>query len=339
MLKLLFGFDGSPASRIAAGRLAAMSEWWKVDEMCVVNVQPAPLALDEQFDFEVHQNAEALARGVGTRIVDEAVALFRERLPSVSGNVSLGDVATSIVAEAEAQQSTLIVLGFRAAHSITPFAIGSVVSKVLHGAPCGVLIVPAAVGPYSFAFDAPRGPVRVLLPVDGSPGALAAVNEVVRLAPSFFAPPEIHLLTVYDRTTLEVGVAAMATEKAVADYELEVFEAALQPARDALAGARLDITEHTAIGSPVSRIKHIIEKTRCDIVCVGKRAHTSLHEAVAGSTSSKLLHVSPVPVIVVPCREQLDARSMVDERRDETALPSALGSALVGLMSPHGAAS
>ncbi len=300
MLKILLAFDGSEASLRAAGKIAAMARWWKVDEMCVLNVQPEPSALGEPFAFDAQQRAQALARAAGEQVLTAALALFKDTSHSATSAVELGDAATVIAAQAESRNSTFIALGSHGAGALIGFPIGSVTTKVLRLARRSVLVVPALQATDSSAYGPPQRPVRILLPVDGSPGSLAAVRQAISLVPCFVAAPEIHLLAVYDRTPLSVEIGAMASAKALSDYERGRFDAALEPARQVLAGTKLALTEHTAIGAPAQHIQEAIAAARCDIVCIATRGQSTLRSLVLGSTTAKLLHVSTVPVLVVP---------------------------------------
>ena len=303
MLKILFADDGSEASLRAARRLSAMAQWWTVDEMCVVNVQPAPSGLGEPFSFELEQRAEGLARMLGTGVVDASLELFRGRYASVTSSVVLGDAAVEIVSTAAQRESTLIAVGSHGASSPIGFPIGSVTMKVLHLAGCGVLVFPAHQTAASSPYGPPQRPLRILLPVDGSAGSLAAVREVVRVAPSFTAPPEIHLLTVYDRTPLDEEIGAMVSADALADYERNHLEEALRPARGLLASTVLRVIEHTEMGPTALRIQSVAQDQACDMVCIGMHGHGTLRDKLLGSTTSKLLHVSALPILAVPSRE------------------------------------
>ena len=138
------------------------------------------------------------------------------------------------------------------------------------------------------------------MPVDGSAGAAEAVREIVRIASWFRDAPEIHLLAVYEGTPLDVEIAAMLDAQAVSAYQHKQLEAALAPAREALAGTALSVVEHTAIGSPVEAIRATVAATRCDLVCMGTRGMGAVRNLILGSTTAKALRTVDVPVLVVP---------------------------------------
>ena len=59
----------------------------------------------------------------------------------VTSEVDFGEPGQEIVAAAVRQHSDMIVLGSRGAGSVRRALLGSVVSEVLHQAPCPVLVV------------------------------------------------------------------------------------------------------------------------------------------------------------------------------------------------------
>jgi len=298
VLKVVFGFDGSQASLSVASKIGAMASWWKVDELCALNVQPQPKGLGEPLPFELQQRAETLARSAGDQLLESALAVLGPRYSSVTSAVVFGDAATRIAEEAESSGNVLIALGSHGAGALFGYPIGSVTHKVLHISARPVLVMPALRDDTS-AHGPPQRPVRILIAVDGSPDSLAAVRQAVQLMPAFVSPPEIHLVAVYDKSPMDVEIGAMLSAKALSDYEREYFEAAIKPARGLLAGTRLAVTEHTLIGTPALRIQELASSQRCDIVCIGTRGQGRLRGLILGSTTAKLLHTAGVPLLVV----------------------------------------
>lgn len=299
MLDILLAVDGSEASLRATAKLAEMANWWKVRHFHLLNVQPEPPAFAEPLPYAIQQQAEALARAAGERTLDAARVVLK-LLPPPTSAVESGDPATVIARTAEQRDSTIIALGHHGAGALASFLMGPVTTRVLHLTSRLVLVIPSAHLRAASAYGPPRRPVRILMPVDGSAGAVAALRQVVRLAQSFVEFPEIHLLAVYHGTPLDVEIGAMVSEKAVTDHERLRFEAALEPARSVLAEAKLTATEHTAIGPPAHRIHAAVSSLGCDLVCVGMRGTGTVRNLVPGSAVAKLLHLAEVPVLVVP---------------------------------------
>jgi len=73
----------------------------------------------------------------------------------------------------------------------------------------------------------------------------------------------------------------------------------LAAARRKLEAARIRYSAHILVG-PVaeSLVKHA-KARRCDVIYIGTRGMTGAAAALMGSTASKVLHISPIPVLLV----------------------------------------
>lgn len=300
MLNVLLAVDDSEASRRAAAKVAEMGGWWKADRLDLLNVQPDQSGFGEPLPYAIQQKAEALARAAGERVLEAARGAMTKVPPVAGGTVELGDPATQIAGAAERLDSTLIVVGFHGAGALEALFMGSVTTKVLHLTRRPVLVIPSSRLKVTSAYGPPQRPVKILMPVDGSPGALAAVRVLVGIAGSFRTAPEIHLIAVYHRTPIDVALEGMVSGKTIADHTRQQFEASLQPARDVLAEANLSVTEHTAVGLPVQQIHAAISAQGCDLAFIGTRGMGAVRNLVLGSTTAKLLRGAEVPVLVVP---------------------------------------
>jgi nucleotide-binding universal stress UspA family protein len=174
------------------------------------------------------------------------------------------------------------------------------VTKVVHIGVRPVLVIPSAQPLAGSAFGPPRRPARILVAVDGSPSAAAAVRAVAGVASILHDPPEVHLLAVYEGTPLDVEVAAMVSGQALADHQRKEFEAALRPARDTLAGSGFSVIEHTAIGPAAAEIRATVTAEGCDLVCLGTRGTSAIRNLFVGSTATKVLHALGTPLLLVP---------------------------------------
>jgi len=300
MHKILFAADGSEASLRAARGLAGILRWSKPTDVQILNVQTEPFILREAAPASLRERAESRAREEGERALAMADALLREVAARTATTVRFGDAATAITRAAEMLDCAIIVMGSHGAGAVGNLLAGSVTTKAIHIGSRPVLVIPSARLLTGAASGPPQRAGRVLLPVDGSADAMAAVRAVLRIASWFRDAPDIHLLAVYEGTPLDVEIAAMLDAQAVRDYQQRQFEAALVPAREALSGTALQVIEHTAIGPPVEAIRAAVAAHRCDLVCMGTRGMGAVRNLILGSTTAKTLRTIDVPVLVVP---------------------------------------
>ena len=75
------------------------------------------------------------------RLVNEAAEHAAAAGVDVETHVDVGDPAHALIEVAEAEGADLIVVGNKGLHSPARFLLGSVPSKIVHHAPCHVLVV------------------------------------------------------------------------------------------------------------------------------------------------------------------------------------------------------
>ncbi|MBX6322198.1 MAG: universal stress protein [Rhodospirillaceae bacterium] len=139
--------------------------------------------------------------------------------------------------------------------------------------------------------------MRVLVPVDGSRRALAALRFVIdRLAPE--SPGlEVHLLNV--QPPLPAAVASFVADDVVKGYHKEEGDKALAEGRALLAASGLRHEAHVAVGEPPRAIADYAAEKACDFIAMSPRGHGVVADVLLGSTARKVLHLSRVPVMIV----------------------------------------
>jgi nucleotide-binding universal stress UspA family protein len=239
--RIVCGVDGSAESLEAvrqadvvleqAGRLVLVSA---VDMTDAIHFQIAPTALHaarhalEKADELDRRAQEALerARGAVTHAVD------------VATTEAAGAPARCLVETARAERATLIAVGTHGLGRVRGVALGSVTTRLLHRAPCSVHVARRA----SEGDWAPR---RILVGVDGSPAAEAALAAARGLEARLGATVE----------TLTIEHRRPAHDLASAAQEVDL----LMVGRRGLHGAHL-------LGSVSERVAH---EAPCSVLVVG----------------------------------------------------------------------
>jgi nucleotide-binding universal stress UspA family protein len=137
--------------------------------------------------------------------------------------------------------------------------------------------------------------MKILVAVDGSKPSLKAVQMLIQHCDWYRETPQVELVTVH----LPVPRVAKLPKGQLERYYLEEGQAMLAAAKRKLDAAGVRYTAHVLVG-PVAEaiVKHAKDK-RCDLIYIGSRGMSEIGKALVGSTATKVLHISDVPVLLV----------------------------------------
>ena len=144
--------------------------------------------------------------------------------------------------------------------------------------------------------------LRILIPVDGSEFSLRAVKQVIRLKSEFKGAPEVLLVNVQPPLPMsELFLAGGPSEVRHLEEPLKAHGAELlAAAKDALDTAGISSRIFVEIGEPASIIASLAKTYHCKLIVIGRRGRNALAGFYFGSVATKVLHLSPVPVVIVP---------------------------------------
>lgn len=133
-MRIVLGYDGSPVARVALERAAELAA--NGGEVVVVSALPteAPL-LRPGIPFDEDDVAEQ------RRELDEAGAYLRGRGLEPTLLDPVGDPAETLCEVARERAADVIVVGSHGRGAAARALLGSVSSRVVHRAPCDVLVV------------------------------------------------------------------------------------------------------------------------------------------------------------------------------------------------------
>ena len=137
--------------------------------------------------------------------------------------------------------------------------------------------------------------MKILVAVDGSKPSLKAVQLLVEHCDWYRDHPGVELVAVH----LPVPKVGHLNKAQLERYYREEGEGMLKPARKKLDAAGIAYNATVLVG-PVAEtlVKHAKDK-RCDLIYIGTRGMSELGKALLGSTATKVLHISDVPVLLV----------------------------------------
>ena len=299
--RILCPIDFSEASRQALHYAKALSSWY--DARLVV--------LHVCVDLPVLDMVLPLGHSASTAVVLEESQLAERRAavrqfvtPEIGdANVDIviregTDAKAEIVKVATTTEASLIVMGTHGRSGFDHVLLGSVTEKVLHKAPCPILVVP----PHAPSVDGGVSPVfkRILCAVDFSAGSLRAVNVALALAQEADARLTLLHAIEFPAALREVVFSTdVDVDRLHAAAEAEFLRRlrALVPAQ-----ARTYCTVATRVneGKPVREIQAVAAAERADLIVMGVHGRGTVDLMVFGSNTNSMIRNAVCPVLIVP---------------------------------------
>jgi nucleotide-binding universal stress UspA family protein len=181
----------------------------------------------------------------------------------------------TIVEQAQDKQVDMIVIGRHGHQGIAKLLIGEVAAKVIADAHCKVLVVPKA---------AHIGYKKILVATDGSPHAIAAVNEAIAIARKTGS----HL----------IALSAMQDERE-------------QEEANKLTNSILELAQTEGVSAealtPKGKAANVIIETAggmgVDLIVMGTYGKTGVKKLLMGSSTEKVIGNAGCAVLVVKSEE------------------------------------
>lgn len=134
---------------------------------------------------------------------------------------------------------------------------------------------------------------NILVPVDGSPGSLRALEQAAKRYRD--ASTCLLLLNVQHGMPHSRHVSRAQ----IKDHQLRMSEEALTPARKLAQRLGADFQCYSRVGEPATVIASFARRTRCTEIVMGTRGLGRVTGLVLGSVAVKVIHLSAVPVTLV----------------------------------------
>jgi nucleotide-binding universal stress UspA family protein len=141
--------------------------------------------------------------------------------------------------------------------------------------------------------------MKILLAVDGSKHSLDAVQSLIDHAGWYREKPQVQLLTVHLPVPKLPGMGAAVGKSQIDKYYQEEGEAKLVAAKRKLDGAGIPYEAKVLVGGVAETIVKHAKDSRCDLIYIGTRGMSEMGKALLGSTATKVLHISDLPVLLV----------------------------------------
>ncbi|HEX4984648.1 MAG TPA: universal stress protein [Burkholderiales bacterium] len=269
--RLLVPVDGSAPAEAAARYAARYAAQLGAADVLIAHVRPAGTPADVDPALRA---AEAVhAAGV-----------------ACTQTIEQGDAIQAILRLAA--RADEIVIGRTGTGQAKEMVAGSVTQKILLLASCPVTVVGA-----DAAISAAGSRHRLLLAVDGSARAAAAVAYACRLAA---AHPAVAIELVNVVGPIPPGFLwESMTPQRLERYYQEEGERTLAGARAALAAAGVAFGQRICSGYVIDRLRDAARTGGCSRLVMGSSGHGTASGAMLGSVAYRAIHAFPVPVTIV----------------------------------------
>lgn len=292
-MKVLVPVDGSAAATQAVRLIARYSGARGTLAPLLLNVQSLPLSLWPQPKPDPAAIEAALC-DAGRKILERAHAVLAAAGCEAAAEVRLGIAAQALLDETAARGADLIVMGTRGLGGLAALSLGSVATRVLHGAKTPVMLVKAdARLPAAFGREQ-----RVLLAADGSEHALKAARWLAS-RPPWLGKIAVDLVHAQEPLPL-LAVLLPPHGDVLAQWGGKLSEEAMREPRAILAAAGIEPGMHAVAGEPAPTIARMADELGADFIVMGTRGLGAAHHAFVGSVALKTVHLSAVPVLLVP---------------------------------------
>ncbi len=287
-MKILIAYDGSTCAdaalrEIAKAGLPREAEATVLTVTDIILPPPAPpvpgmgpVALSVQSPAVTREWRERAFRAVDDAysVAFQAAEIVRRKFPQWTVTpASEGDSpAWAIIRKAEDMNADLIIVGSHGRGAFGRFLLGSVSQKVVSDAHCSVRIARTQ----TMADDAP---VRILIGVDSSPGAEAAVRAVARR----IWPEKSEALMVAAMPTLMVPAIDLSAE--IYEDEKSFLQTTLERLAEPLREAGLSVSSLIKEGDPKRLLIDESEHWKADSIFVGARGLRRIERFLIGSVS------------------------------------------------------
>ena len=278
--RILVPLDGSRRSERALPYAAGLAKVFG-SELALIHDETIGLR-----DDDVPASADTLGR-----ITDLVQALQNMGLRVWSGVVH-GPAAEAILRAADDAHADLIVMSTHGRSGLGRWLYGSVADEVLRHTTLPIVLITAACERRRRI----EGPFRLLVPLDGSPLAEAALGLAREVGDALNA--ELMLLRVVEPAD---GFATLGTSylPAQSQGELDDAQAYLDDvsASSGMPGRRT--ARRIAAGDPAARIAAVARDEDFDLIVMSTHASGGLARLTMGSVATSVLHRAATPTLLL----------------------------------------
>jgi nucleotide-binding universal stress UspA family protein len=287
--QILLPLDGSPLSERALPYTIALAGAFGCPvRLLRVNSAPYTPPEAESFGVEVRNGAGVSECPPELAYLETIKPQFLAAKVPVTLGLEAGDPAERILERASGPVPTLVVMGTHGRGGVSRWVRGSVADRVVRHGSTPVFLIPG------FVQKAP--PVRrILIPLDGSPLAASILPSALQLCGQLCATA--------------ILFQAYQPEMGYSDWPKWEADRYLEAERDQLMRAHepyVPIKTATRRGAAASTIVDFARRNQVDAIAMATHGRTGLVRWTLGSVADKVLHTTPVPMLLMRGQPSLD---------------------------------
>jgi nucleotide-binding universal stress UspA family protein len=294
-MKILVGYDGSDQADTAMDDLRWAGLPDKTEAVVLSAVEwPTTQALRSWGMVETDFSPDWIERiGAAQRMANAGSDRLQKLFPQwkIQLEPSAGNPADAILEKAKSWSADLIAVGTHGRSALGRVLLGSVSLKLIREAACSVRVGRSTTH---------EGPVHLLVGIDGSPEADAAIEEVYRR--SWPTGTEVSIVAV-NEVLVPVNAERIAIDERLydtinEDEHLRLKHAA-NSAAEKLRAAGLIATALLEEGEPKRVLVQLARDWEANAIFVGARGLSRVEGVLLGSVSSSTVAHAPCTVEVV----------------------------------------
>lgn len=311
---ILIPLDGSTRAERAipvAARIARASG----ASLTLVRVVTAPV------DFSAYaMESPLIMQGVLDADIDNATSYLATIAKSAvlagvktTTEVLTGSPALTIIDSSSSTKADLIVMCSHGKTGFKRWVLGSVAQKVARHSPVPVFVLRE--GDTSFHALASR-PLRIMVPLDGSDLAEAALEPAAQLCAALSAPTqgELHLARILRPPEVQENnqpvLVTDTSNQVIADSRAYLSSVEQRFQRGDLAHLNLQVTASFAFGTDVAEVliemaedgEYLEDKEEvdgCDVIAMATHGRSGPARWAMGSVSERILGATRLPLLIV----------------------------------------
>ncbi len=140
--------------------------------------------------------------------------------------------------------------------------------------------------------------MKILLAVDGSKPSLDAVDCLIEHADWYRDRPVVELVTVQPPLPQIPGLASLGKSQ-IQKYYQDEGEMRFVAVKRKLDAAGVVHHAQVLVGAVAESLVKHAKTAGCDLICIGSHGMTGIAGALLGSTATKVLNLTTLPVLLV----------------------------------------